>query len=107
MKAKKWEPWHIPGGIGDCNINWNKQAYHVYYWNACKFVIISLGECKGLSYLELLLKYFGPLLFIIYINDIVQDIGSFLRLFVDDTTLWVIVDDPLLAVKFLNADLQK
>ena len=33
----------------------------------------------------------GPLLFLLYINDIVTDIGSNIRLFADDTSLFIIV----------------
>ena len=47
----------------------------------------------------------GLLLFLIYINDIVEDIHSSIRLFADDTSLYIIVDNPLLAANTLNADL--
>ena len=33
----------------------------------------------------------GPLLFLLYINDIVTDIGSNIRLFADDTSLFIII----------------
>ena len=33
--------------------------------------------------------------FIIYINDIVADINSSIKLFADDTNLYIIVDDPV------------
>ena len=42
----------------------------------------------------------GPLLFLLYINDIVNDIGSNIRLFADDTSLFIIVEDPLAAAGF-------
>ena len=34
----------------------------------------------------------GPLLFLIFINDIVTEIGSNIRLFADDTSLYIIVE---------------
>ncbi|MCG8096842.1 MAG: hypothetical protein JAZ17_25000 [Candidatus Thiodiazotropha endolucinida] len=47
----------------------------------------------------------GPLLFIIYVNDIVHAIHSNIRLFADDTSLYIIVDYPDAAAQILNADL--
>ena len=49
----------------------------------------------------------GPLLFLLYINDIVEDINSSIRLFADDTSLYIIVDDPIHAAEQLNLDLAK
>ena len=49
----------------------------------------------------------GPLLFLVYINDIVEDIGSHIRLFADDTSLFIIVDDPVTSAARLNTDLEK
>ena len=49
----------------------------------------------------------GPLLFLIYINDIVVDIHSSIRLFAEDTSLYIIVDNPRQAANLLNADLAK
>ena len=46
-------------------------------------------------------------MFLIYINDIVIDINSYIRLFADDTTLYIIVDTPAQAAFTLNQDLVK
>ncbi len=48
----------------------------------------------------------GPLLFLLYINDIVKDINSNIRLFADDTSLFVIVETPETASRTINSDLQ-
>ena len=37
----------------------------------------------------------GPVLFIIFINDIVQDIDAQIKLFADDTSLYLVVDDHI------------
>ena len=49
----------------------------------------------------------GPLLFLVYINDIVEDIDSHIRLFADDISLFIIVDDPKASAARLNIDLDK
>ena len=49
----------------------------------------------------------GPLLFIIYINDIINDIESDIMIFADDTTLLASGDDPAITALQLNRDLLK
>ena len=49
----------------------------------------------------------GPLLFLLYINDIVEDTHSSIRLFADDTSLYFIVDNPAQAAYQLNSDIEK
>ncbi|MCG8046167.1 MAG: reverse transcriptase domain-containing protein [Candidatus Thiodiazotropha endolucinida] len=49
----------------------------------------------------------GPIMFLLYINDIVENIDSSIRLFADDTSLYIVVDDPIQAAESLNSDLEK
>jgi hypothetical protein len=48
-----------------------------------------------------------PLLFIVFINDILTDINLTIKLFADDTSLYLIVDDPQETAQTLNDDLVK
>ena len=45
--------------------------------------------------------------FLVHINVIITDIGSNIRLFSDDTSLFIIVDNPLVAAETLIVDLEK
>ena len=46
----------------------------------------------------------GPLLFLVFINDIIENINSDIRLFADDTTLFIDFDDESEAVDLINKD---
>ena len=50
-------------------------------------------------------SFLGPLLFLLYINDIVLNIGYNIRLFADDTSLFIIVDNPVTDAACINSDL--
>lgn len=49
----------------------------------------------------------GPLIFLLFINDILVDIGSSIRLFADDTSLVIVVEKPLATAQILNIDQNK
>ena len=49
----------------------------------------------------------GPLLFSLFINDIVTDIKANIKLFADDTSLYVTVDTPQNTADIINRDLEK
>ena len=48
----------------------------------------------------------GPLLFLIYINDLEGNINSNIKIFADDTMLFSLVKDPATSAHDLNRDLE-
>ena len=56
---------------------------------------------------DLVKQAMGPLLFLLYINDISHEINSSIRLFADDTSIYIIVDFPVAAAHILNIDLAR
>ena len=48
----------------------------------------------------------GPLFFLVYINDLVDDISSDAKLFADDTSLFTVIYDEITSANQLNRDLK-
>ena len=48
----------------------------------------------------------GPLLFLVYINDLADNLVSDVRLFADDTSLFTVVYDETVSAQVLNSDLK-
>jgi hypothetical protein len=71
-------------------------------------VFVAIIEYKGGS---ATISILGPLLFPIFINDIVDEIQCNIRLFADDTSLHVVVEDAyeaafrLIQRKYMNGQL--
>ena len=51
--------------------------------------------------------FLGPLLFLLFINDIVREVKSNIQLFADDTIFYIIVDFPDSAAQIYNIDLER
>jgi hypothetical protein len=65
---------------------------------------------RNLSYRSVIHKNVRMIRFVIFkifINDIVIDIQSTIKLFADDTSLYLIIDNPKTTTDILNRDLDK
>ena len=49
----------------------------------------------------------GPLFFLIYINDLSENLKSTVKLFVDDTSIFHVVKNPNTSAEILNHDLTR
>jgi hypothetical protein len=90
-------------GIKDSLLHWftsylsSRKQRVVYANSSSKWSSINAGVPQG--------SILGPLLFLIYINDIIGNINANIRLFADDTSLYIVVDTPDTAANILNNDL--
>ncbi|MEW8543133.1 MAG: reverse transcriptase family protein, partial [Candidatus Thiodiazotropha sp.] len=75
----------------------NRRQRVVLNGKASSFLNVPAGVPQG--------SILGPLLFLIYINDIVVELSCNVRLFADDTSLYVIVENPVTAGNILNRNL--
>ena len=78
----------------------NIHAWFADYLSDRKQLVVLSGAVSDWTYIRAGVpqgSVLGPLLFLLYVNDIVNDIGSYIRLFADDTSLFIIVGDPMTA----------
>jgi hypothetical protein len=92
-------------GIRETLLKWfedylteRKQAV-VLYGSTSNYLTVHAGVPQG--------SVLGPLLFLIYINDIVQDIESIIKLFADDTSMYLCLENSDIRAEILNSDLDK
>ena len=91
-------------GVSDQDLKW----FTSYLSGRRQRVVIN-GKCSDWASFEAGVpqgSILGPLLFIVYINDIVKNISCSICLFADDIRPHIIVKRPDLAAKLLNGDLQ-
>ena len=102
--------WHagLLAKLQAAGVSGNIHAWFADYLSDRKQRVVLPGAVSDWTYIRAGVpqgSILGPLLFLLFINDIVNDIGSNIRLFADDTILFIIVDDPVTAAGCINADL--
>ena len=90
-------------GISGKLLNWfsnylaDRKQCVVINGNTSEFKLVEAGVPQG--------SILGPLLFLVYINDIVRELDCNVRLFADDTSLYIVVENPLHAANILDNNL--
>ena len=77
----------------------NRSQAVVLKGNKSAYLPISAGVPQG--------SVLGPILFLVYINDITNDIESIIKLFADDTSMYLGLRNTEIRTQILNSDLEK
>ena len=77
----------------------NRKQRVVLHGQTFSWVDVNAGVPQG--------SILGPILFLIYINDLADGLLSNVKLFADDTSLFSVVHNPNTTVKDFNNDLAK
>ena len=92
-------------GVTGSLLNWMKS-----YLSDRKIRVTLNGKCSGWKEINAGVpqgSILGPLLYLIYVNDITNDIESDINLFADDTSLLKVIYDPTQSFQVINSDLAK
>ena len=90
-------------GVSGCLLKF----FRCYLKNRKQRVVLN-GSCSSYSRIESGVpqgSVLGPLLFLVYINDLECNIKSNINFYADDTMLFSIVKDPIISTNDLNHDL--
>ena len=85
------------------------ETLNSYLFNRMQRVVFN-GQTSEWTYIKADVpqgSILGPLLFLIYINNIVHELRASVRLFADDTTLYIIVENINTAGAILNSHLNR
>ena len=80
------------------------------YLNNRKQRVIIKGQCSEWGFIKAGVpqgSVLGPLLFLVYINDLAEQVQCEIKLFADDTSLFIALDDPQAAADALNNDMEQ
>ena len=76
----------------------NRKQRVVLNGKSSEWAKISAGVPQG--------SVLGPLFFLVYINDLIDNVNCDIKMFADDTSLFSCVDDPVKSALQLNEDLE-